>query len=56
MKLECGLIIGPGNAKVELAALLKSEKLGSKITAVDTVDKMTDRQISEKVQDFFIHA
>ncbi|EKD87705.1 MAG: hypothetical protein ACD_35C00266G0001 [uncultured bacterium] len=50
------LIFGPGNAKVELAALLKSEKLGSKITAVDTVDKMTDRQISEKVQDFFIHA
>ncbi|HCS38450.1 MAG TPA: hypothetical protein DIW44_02555 [Anaerolineaceae bacterium] len=50
------LLFGPGNAKVELAALLKSEKLGSKITAVDTVDKMTDRQISEKVQDFFIHA
>lgn len=50
------LIFGPGNAKVELATLLKSEKLGSKIAAVDSVDKMTDRQISEKVQDFFIHA
>ncbi|MDO9122701.1 MAG: hypothetical protein Q7U31_12990 [Anaerolineaceae bacterium] len=48
------LIFGPGEAKLEFAALLKSEKLGSKIASVDTADKMTDRQISEKVHAYFI--
>ena len=47
------LIFGPGVAKAELAALLKSEKLGAKIAGVESVDNMTDRQISEKVLDFY---
>lgn len=50
------LIFGPGEAKVEFASYLKHEKLGDKIAAVDTVDKMTDRQISAKVHDYFVHA
>jgi len=50
------LIFGPGEAKVEFAAYLKHEKLGDKIAAVDTVDKMTDRQISAKVHDYFVNA
>jgi stalled ribosome rescue protein Dom34 len=49
-------IFGPGEAKVEFAAYMKKEKFGSKIAAIDTVDKMTDRQISAKVRDYFIHA
>lgn len=50
------LIFGPDKAKVELAARLKQEKLGGKIASVDTVDNMTDRQISEKVHAYFIKA
>lgn len=50
------MLFGPGEAKVEFAAYLKKEKLDSKIALIDTVDKMTDRQISAKVHDYFIHA
>jgi stalled ribosome rescue protein Dom34 len=50
------LIFGPGEAKLEFVAYLKQEKLGGKIAAVDTVDKMTDRQIVAKVHDYYIHA
>lgn len=49
------LLFGPGEAKIEFAAYLKHEKLDDKIAAVDTVDKMTDRQISAKVHDYYIH-
>ncbi|EKD87825.1 MAG: hypothetical protein ACD_35C00183G0002 [uncultured bacterium] len=49
------MLFGPGEAKVEFAAFLKKEKLENKIAKIDTVDKMTDRQISAKVHDFFIH-
>ena len=49
------MLFGPGEAKVEFAAYLKKEKLENKIAKIDTVDKMTDRQISAKVHDFFIH-
>ncbi|MBA4384906.1 MAG: hypothetical protein C0410_09225 [Anaerolinea sp.] len=50
------MVFGPGEAKVQLASYLNHEKLGGKITAVDTTDKMTDRQISAKVHDYFMHA
>jgi len=50
------LIFGPGEAKVEFASYLKKEKFGGKIDGVEPADKMTDRQISAKVHDFFIHA
>ena len=49
-------LFGPGEARVDFAAYLKKEKLDGKITAIDAVDKMTDRQISAKVHDYYIHA
>ena len=48
------MIFGPGEAKVQFASYLKQEKMGGKVSAVDTADKMTDRQISAKVHDYFI--
>lgn len=50
------MIFGPGDAKVQFTSYLKQEKLGGKVSSVDTTDKMTDRQISAKVHDYFIHA
>jgi len=47
------MIFGPGEAKVQFSSYLKQEKFGGKITTVDTTDKMTDRQISAKVHDYF---
>ena len=32
-------IFGPGEAKVEFASFLKNEKLGNKITTIESVDK-----------------
>ena len=43
-------IFGPGEAKIELKSRLEHEELGGRITSVDTVDKMTDRQIVAKVR------
>jgi hypothetical protein len=42
-------IFGPGEAKVELKKRLEREELGGRIVSVETVDKMTDRQIVAKV-------
>ena len=47
-------IIGPGEAKVEFKNPLIREGLEGKIVGVDTVDKMTDQQISAKVRDHFL--
>jgi hypothetical protein len=44
-------IFGPGEAKGELEKRLEHEGLKAHIAAVETVDKMTDRQISAKVRD-----
>lgn len=46
-------IFGPGEAKGELEKRLKSKGLGSRIIGVETVDKMTDRQIAAKVREHF---
>lgn len=43
-------IFGPGEAKGELEKRLEHEGLKAHIFAVETVDKMTDRQISAKVR------
>ncbi|MBN1666023.1 MAG: hypothetical protein JW862_03015 [Anaerolineales bacterium] len=43
-------IFGPGEAKVELKARLEHEDLDGRIVSVETVDKMTDRQIAAKVR------
>jgi hypothetical protein len=50
---ESILIFGPGEAKGELKKRLKRNNLGGRITDVETVDKMTDRQIAAKVRRHF---
>ena len=47
------LIMGPGEAKGELKKQLESERLGERIVAVETTDKLTDRQVAEKVREYF---
>jgi hypothetical protein len=46
-------IFGPGEAKGELEKRLEGAGLKSHILAIETVDKMTDRQISAKVRERF---
>ena len=50
---ESILIFGPGDAKGELEKRLKRSKLGGRIIDIETVDKMTDRQIAAKVRKYF---
>jgi len=50
---EAILILGPGEAKVELKKRLESEELSGRIVGIETVDKMTDRQIVAKVRQRF---
>jgi len=47
------LILGPGEAKRELEARLGAE-LSRRIVGVETVDKMTDRQIAARVRQRFL--
>jgi stalled ribosome rescue protein Dom34 len=44
------LILGPGEAKVELGLLLESEALGGRIASIETVDRLTDRQLAARVR------
>lgn len=46
-------IIGPGEAKIELENRLKRDEMGGRIVGIETVDKLTDRQIAEKVRQHF---
>ncbi len=48
---EAILLFGPGEAKGELKARLAHAGLATRIVGVETVDKMTDRQIAEKVRE-----
>jgi hypothetical protein len=50
---ESILIFGPGEATGELKKRLKRNKLGGHIVGIETVDKMTDRQIAAKVRKYF---
>ena len=50
---ESILIFGPGEAKGELKNHLDHAKLGGNIIALETIDKMTDRQIAAKVREYF---
>jgi len=50
---ESILIFGPGDAKGELKKRLKRNNLGGRIVGIETVDKMTDRQIAAKVRKCF---
>jgi hypothetical protein len=47
------LILGPGEAKGELEKRLGSEGLGERIVGIETVDKMTDRQVAARVRERF---
>jgi hypothetical protein len=47
-------IFGPGEAKGELEKRIKHEGLKAHILAIETADKMTDRQISAKVRNHFL--
>jgi len=50
---ESILLFGPGEAKGELAKRLERIHLGGRIASIETVDKMTDRQIAAKVRKHF---
>lgn len=43
-------IFGPGEAKVELQKRLERQDLGDRIVRVETMEKMTNRQIAAKVR------
>lgn len=47
------LLFGPGEAKTELKSLLDKARLGERILAIETADKMTDTEITEKVRQQF---
>lgn len=47
-------IFGPGEAKGELEKRIEHEGLKARILAMETVDKMTDREISAKVREHFL--
>lgn len=48
------LLMGPGEAKIELQKTLqKSKTLAERIAGVETVGKLTQNQIAAKVSDFF---
>jgi len=47
-------IFGPGEAKGELEKRIEHEGLKAHMLAIETVDKMTDRQISAKVRERFL--
>jgi hypothetical protein len=46
---EAILLFGPGEAKGELRKHIERNKLDLRITCLETADKMTERQISQKV-------
>jgi hypothetical protein len=50
---ESLLIFGPGEAKGEFRKRLEKNNLGGHVAAVETADKMTDRQIAAKVREYF---
>ncbi|MEK7832911.1 MAG: hypothetical protein AAB401_17610 [Acidobacteriota bacterium] len=48
------LIMGPGEAKGELKKRLERNNLNGREVDVETVDKLTDRQIVAKVREHFL--
>lgn len=50
---ESFVIFGPGEAKKELKRRLGKSKLSGGLRAIETADKMTDRQIAAKVREYF---
>jgi len=50
---EAIMIFGPGEAKDELKKRIKRNKLSGRIVGIETVDKMTHRQIAARVRQYF---
>ncbi len=50
---ESVLIFGPGEAKGELKKRIGKGELNERIVGIETVDKMTDHQITAKVRQYF---
>lgn len=50
---ESILIVGPGEAKVELKKRFESEKQIGRIVGLETADKMTEPQIAAKVREHY---
>ena len=48
------IIFGPGEAKIELKKRLQNLDIHGHIVEVETVDKMTDKQIAAKVRQHFL--
>ena len=47
------LVFGPGEAKIELKKRLLKRRLGARIAAVQSADKMTEAQIAARVRKYF---
>ncbi|MEW6405170.1 MAG: hypothetical protein AB1649_25530, partial [Chloroflexota bacterium] len=47
------LLFGPGEAKLELEKRIACEKAKVPIAAVESADKMTNRQIADKVRKYY---
>ena len=52
---ESILIFGPGEAKGELKKYIDKKGSGNLVAGVESVDKMTDRQVIAKVRKYFQH-
>lgn len=50
---ESILIFGPGAAKNELKKRLEKNSLAGRVISIETVDKMTERQVEAKVREHF---
>ena len=50
---ESILVFGPGEAKAEIKKRLENEKVNIRLVDIETVDKMTDKQIAAKVREYF---
>ena len=48
------LLFGPGEAKRELRKRIERNKLDVRVTSCETSDKMTERQISQKVRRHYL--
>lgn len=53
---ESLLIFGPGEGKGEFRKRLEKEKPGTRTVKLETVDKMSDRQVAARVRDYFQQA
>lgn len=50
---ETILLFGPGEAKGEFQKRLEHARLGEHVIDVQTADKMTERQITQKIREYF---